>query len=439
MTSRSRRLLALAAGACLALPAVASADSIAYIDGGNVWSASPDGAKKVQLTDGGDWHSPTQADDGTIAAVEGTGPIQVMAADGRPLHTITTPTAKSGDGGTFAPRPVNLSFSPDGTKIAYAYVANSCPPGSTCGTIQRSTFYTDSTVTDATPIATYGNQFGVSDPEWVTNTRTLVFGGYGSQVSIDDLGPGDYSFKPWMTPDIDMGDGEVSRDGKHLAVTYNYGENLNVAYFAVNGDVKTETPPAQPDLACNMAAPDAKYGDPTWSPDGMGIALQSTGGIEVGRFTTLEDNTCETAGAFVTLAAGGSEPDWGPANPPAKRYVAPGPSTPAATPTTVPSGTQVTPKPTGTVTFAATPKVTRKALRKGLAVTVAVPAAGTVTATLSARGKTIAKGKASAAAAGTVRVRFAKVARKAAKKAKKVTLTVALPGAASLTTTIKVR
>src|SRR3954469_19301978 len=97
----------LAAGlAALALPAAAHADSIVYIDQGNVWSASPDGARKVQLTTGGGWHSPTQADDGTVAAVQGTGPIVVMARDGRPLHTVTTAPQRSADGGTFAARPV---------------------------------------------------------------------------------------------------------------------------------------------------------------------------------------------------------------------------------------------------------------------------------------------------------------------------------------------
>src|SRR6185503_14157340 len=63
--SRRRRVraLAVAAGvAGLVLPGAAAADSIVYVDGGNVWSASPDGAHKVQLTDGGDWHSPTQSD-----------------------------------------------------------------------------------------------------------------------------------------------------------------------------------------------------------------------------------------------------------------------------------------------------------------------------------------------------------------------------------------
>src|SRR4051794_4162323 len=194
------RLLFAAALAALIAPAAANADSIVYIDQGNVWSASPDGSRKVQLTSGGSWHSPTQADDGTIAAVQGTGPITVMARDGRPLHTITTPTAKSGDGGTFAARPVELSFSPDGSKLAYAYVAYSCPVASNRGTIQRSTFYTDANVTEATPISTYGNQFSVSDPEWVSNSRTLVFGGFGRQVALDDLDAGDYNSKPWMVP-----------------------------------------------------------------------------------------------------------------------------------------------------------------------------------------------------------------------------------------------
>src|SRR4051794_40682181 len=180
---------ALAAGlAGLAVPQ-AQADSIVYVDQGNVVSARPDGSGKVQLTDGGNWHSPTQADDGTIAAVEGTGPIQVMAKDGRPLHTITTPEAKTGNGGLFAPRPGALAFPADGSKLPYSSVAAPSPPASSCNT-HRSTFYPDAGVSTATPVEVYGNQFGVSDPEWITNSRALVFGGYGSQVSIDDLGGG---------------------------------------------------------------------------------------------------------------------------------------------------------------------------------------------------------------------------------------------------------
>jgi hypothetical protein len=396
----------LAAGlAALALPAVASADSIVYIDQGNVWSASPDGARKVQLTTGGGWHSPTQADDGTIAAVQGTGPIVVMANDGMPLHTITTPAAKSADGGTFAPRPVQLSFSPDGTKIAYAYVANSCPVGSTCGTIQRSTFYTEAGVTDATPISVYGNQFGVSDPEWVTNRRTLVFGGYGSQVSIDDLGPGDYSQKPWMVPNGDMGDGEVTRDGKRLVVTYDYGENKSLAWYAVTGDVTRELPPAFPAHACHMAHGDASFADPTWSPDGNGIAYQSSNGIEVSHFDAFGPGLCETSGDLI-LSATGSQPDWGPANTPAAAYTPPTPQPPAAprTTTTTPAPTQAPARAT-----LALKSATAKALRKGLAVKVTVSAPGRVTLAATVKGRKVATGSATAKQAGTITVRLGKV------------------------------
>lgn len=397
----------LAAGlAALAVPAVASADSIVYIDHGNVWSATPDGSRKVQLTTGGGWHSPTQADDGTLAAVQGTGPIVVMARDGRPLRTITTPPARSGDGGTFAPNPVQLSFSPDGTKIAYAYVAYSCPPASSCGSIQRSTFYTSSTA--ATPIEVYGNQFSVSDPEWVTNERALVFGGFGSQVSIDDLGPGDYSQKPWMVPNGDMGDGEATRDGHKLAVTSEYGASKKLAFFAVTGDVKSEFPPAYPEFACSTTGGDERYGDPSWSPDGAGLAYESSKGIETTRFTQFGAGTCITADDRI-LSATGSEPDWGPADPPAAASTPPAPA-PQPTPA---------PAPQQGAKFLAL-KVTAKALKKGLAVRITVPAAGKVTVIATVSGRKVAKGTATAKQAGPVTVKLSKV--KTSLKGKKLTL-----------------
>jgi hypothetical protein len=439
--SRKARVATLAAGfLALAAPA-AMADSIVYIDGGNVWSASPDGTHKVQLTDGGQWHSPTQADDGTIAAVNGTGPIQVLAKDGKPIRTITTTEQHSGDGGTFAARPVDLAFSPDGTKIAYAYVAYSCPVASSCGTIQRSTFYTDANVTTATPVATYGNQYSVSSPSWVTNTRTLVSGGSGNQVSIDDLGPGDYSQTPWMTPAADMGDPEVSRDGKKLAATYFYGDDTLMAFFAVNGDVKTELPPAEPDVACATSAGDAQMADPTFSPDSGSVAFHSKEGIEVGHFGTFQAGDCSIDKSWV-LSATGTEPDWGPADPPAARYVAPKPTptpTVTPTPTTTPSPI-VTPAPTITPSGAVMKlvgvpaKASVKALKKGLKVKVAVPAAGKVTVKL---GK-VAKGTVTAKGAGTVTIKLSKVKSASKLKGSKLKLTVK-QGATTLSRTIKVR
>jgi len=426
------RILLATGLAALALPAVASADSILYIDQGNVWSATPDGSRKVQLTTGGSWHSPTQADNGTIAAVQGTGPIQVMARDGRPLHTITTDVAKSADGGTFAPNPVQLSFSPDGTKIAYAYVAYSCPVASTCGSIQRSVFYTHADVTTATPISVYGNQHSVSNPEWVTNSRTLVFGGYGRQVAIDDLDAGDYNSKPWMVPNGDMGDGEVSRDGKRLAVTTDYGPNTKLAFYAVTGNVATEFPPAYPELSCSTTSGDAKFGDLSWSPDGSGIAYESSTGVTVSRFTKFEVGDCAAPNDLV-ISATGTSPDWGPMDPPAARYtppvVTPDPGTGASDPVITPDN-----KPAGAKLTIA--KATAKALRKGLAVTVEVPAKGRVTVTATVGGRKVASGSANAKKAGKVTVKLTKV--KKSLKGKTLTLKLSFSGSV-VTKTLKVR
>lgn len=441
---RLRTAALLTGAAALVLPAAACADSIVYVDQGDVWSARPDGGGRVQLTDGGGWHSPTQADDGTIAAVRGSGPIVVLARDGRPLRTIETPPAPTANGGVFAPRPVQLSFSPDGSKIAYAYVAGACPAASSC-TLQRSTFYTRADVTTATPIDVWGNQYGVADPEWVTDQRTLVFGGHGSQVSIDDLGPGDYSQVPWVTPEDDMGDGEVTRDGRRLAVTSSYGSDQTLRLFAVDGDVRTQLPPPQPALACEITPADADYGDPTWSPDGNGLAAETSNGIEVLRLSAFGPGTCQTTGASTVFSASGSEPDWGPADPPTTRWVAPPGEPPRATPRQTPGDAPRTragssARPHTTVRLAATPRPTVAALSRGLAVKVRSSTAGTVAVTLSLGRRTVSRGSARARGAGVLTVMLRRLSARTAAglRGRRLTVTVRA-GGASARAIVKVR
>ena len=413
-------LAACAALACGA--ATASADSVVYIgDGGNVVVSQPDGSGKVQLTDGGGWHSPTQADDGTIAAVKGDGPITVMAKDGRVLREITTAPARSSNGGTFRGVPIDLSFSPDGTKIAYAYADSLCPPASSCGS-QRSTFVTEAGVTTATPQETWGNEFGTSDPEWVTNSRLLVFGGAGRHANLDDIGPGDYNAKNWFNLGEDVGDGELSRDGSRLAFLSSYGADTRISFYAVSGDARSGEPPAAPEFACRGDEADAKYGDPSWSPDSSSIAFQSAAGVEVMTFTAFGPQSCAIASASKVIAPGASQPDWGPSEPATSRFAeAPKQVLPPAP--KAPVSPVAAPKATPRGVPALTAKgATRQRFRGGISVGCAAVAAGTCEAVATVRvGKRVyrskvARTKVKAGSPATLKVAFSRRATKAIRK-----------------------
>ena len=416
-----RSTLLATGAAVLCCASVASADSIVYLDQGNVWTAQPDGTGKVQLTDGGGWHSPTQADDGTIAAVANTNEIVVMAKDGREIRRITTKEAKSSNGGVFAPVPKQLSFSPDGTKIAYAYVEALCPPASSCGA-QNSVFYTHVDGTEATPIETYGNQFSVRNPEWVTNDRALVFGGYTKHVNLDDLGGGNYSYVNWFTDaDTDIGDGELSRDGTRFAALYNYGSNTQLRFWSVTGDARTGAPPAEPAVACGSTEPDEAYADPSWSPDSKSLAFTSKAGIETITLPTVGPNTCTSGGPSKVVFPGASSPDWGPSEPATARYK-PDPTTVYPHPHLPPPADNGTQKPPVTTVPLA---IGAKAKQKlgGLRVTCTVATAGRCSAVASVRagGRTWktrkAKGAATAGQPLAMVLRFDAKATRALRKA----------------------
>src|SRR5512142_667690 len=95
------RTLALSALLTLAAAAPAAADSIAYIKDNNIWLANPDGSGQVQITRDGTgvtpYRSPSQADDGTIAAGHG-GEIVRLAQSGKVLAQFAPPTATDSTG-----------------------------------------------------------------------------------------------------------------------------------------------------------------------------------------------------------------------------------------------------------------------------------------------------------------------------------------------------
>jgi len=185
-------------------------------------------------------------------------------------------------------------------------------------------------------------------------------------------------------------------------VTYDYGANKKLAFFAVKGDVKTETPPAYPDAACSTTDGDAQYADPSWSPDGSGVAFHSSAGIEIARFSAFGADLCAISGSSV-LTATGSEPDWGPADPPAAAYTPPVPA-PAPAPSPAPA-----PAPRAVAVSLKVGHVTARALRRGLAIRVTAPAGARIGAELLRGKHVVARAQGRGKGAARVTLRFSRV------------------------------
>jgi hypothetical protein len=116
-----RRLLALSCAlVCCACATAADADNIVFVRGDNVWVAAPDGTHQAQVTTGRRFASPSQADDGTIVAIDDANMLHRLTQAGvprnEPFLTWLGLQGGSGFSGPYFPR-----VSPDGTKIAFGY------------------------------------------------------------------------------------------------------------------------------------------------------------------------------------------------------------------------------------------------------------------------------------------------------------------------------
>lgn len=434
---RSSLVAAALAAAALAAPAAAQADSIVYLDRSAVWVAAPDGSARTQLTPVSSYHSVAQSDDGTIVAAR-TGAIDVLGRTGAVLRSIATSPTRAANGGWHKGTPVNLAISPDGRLVAYEYRDLVCPPEGGACTLQSSVMYTSTTGPLATPIAVHGQQYDRESPSFITNDRVLLMGGAGAWANIDVVGGGDSSDRSWIANTGDIAEGEFSRDGTRFAARFGYDERSALAMLVVDGDPRTGIPerPTSDDSVCGSNA-DKKIANPSWAPDGSGIAYQNADGIGVVRLTSFARGDCGVAG-YSVLTPTGSQPDWGPADPPAPATVTPVP--PGA-------GGGPAPAPGKPVTSAATPArpaaalapprigrlvVTRAALRKGLRVPVRVSAPGRVTLRLTS-GRRVLAATSRRVRTTTATVRLPRVGRRAAQRLQGRPLTLTVTTAAGTT------
>jgi len=298
------RTLLLGAIATLACAAPATADSIVFIKGHNVWLAAPDGSQARALTRDGTavhpYRSPSQADDGTVAVGHQDEILRLNRA-GKVLSRFTGASTTDSAGGRIGPasihEPAWVDLAPDGRHVAYGYAAFSCP--SDIGCAVRSVVLTSAAGRQTTGAV----QRELTHPSWIANDRLLVFGGFGNAVNVATLGGSDNDAAHWFDPaEGGAVDGELSRDGRRIA----YMDGAQIVTAAVTEGVGAGVPVPE----CRIDGVSEKA-DPTWSPDGARLAYATPAGVTV---ATLPGADCAAAGEQLVLP-GASEPDWGPASP----------------------------------------------------------------------------------------------------------------------------
>lgn len=436
----------LAAVAALAVfSAPAAADSISYVKDGDVWLTSPDGARQVQVTRDGGYAFASQADDGTLLGLRGQR-LRRLDRTGRVLAEFSTPVSDVPPGSSFTSLgPIDPQLSPDGTKVAYGYRFQytrydpycGAPNGCSAGKVMIGTGYSHADRTTAWDEPGLGRHSGWMWPSWIDDSRVLmsdVAETLNDQVWTDTVGDG-ANGQPWFqgTNEATVRDGELSRDGRALALVESRGWRDNeVRVYRLDEPI-----PARPSLCVRLDGDvpvnsQQGYSSPSFSPDGRSLALDDGRDLRIVRGIDLDGCTgAESAGVLVQ---GAHDPDWGPADLPA---ASPGTSagSPPPGPTAGPASPGAPSMPGGTPSALRVSVVRARlgtVLRRGLVVRVTKPAQVTVLQAGRILGR--ARGR------GSVRVRLTQAARRRLTRTRTARFTVrAVSGVTTRTAVITLR
>jgi hypothetical protein len=446
---------ALAAAALAgAVAGPAQADSFAYLNGGDVWLTTTDGARQFQVTGTGEYAYVSQADDGTIVATTQSGDLQRLDRLGRVLSTITTPVSQATNGGsTVFYGPLDADVSPDGRSVAYGFIKMGTykyPDGTVDADLYDGHGFTRSDALTGFLDSGFKYATDWSGPEWIDDQTVLVSNGPGwpsDPIAIEKVGSGDP--RSWFTdPDnTHPMEATISRDRRWVAAVKG-PDRLALSVYRI-GDGALETATINPCFTYSDPA-GFRYDSPTISGDGRTIAWGSGKSLYIAPLGDASAK-CPDGQQAREVIPGADNPDWGPADVPTARPADVPLRTPNGGGGSVDHGGGTTPAPAPNVKGgpgpapapapgprAAAAKLTvrvgatrlAKALRSGLTVTVTAPKAGKLSAVArDAKGK-VASGAAAAKADKSVKVKlsFAKAAKARLKRAKKVALTLTVTG-----------
>ncbi len=424
----TRRLIAtLVATAVVsgAAAGAASADSIAYIKGGNVWLTTGDASREFQVTTTGGYSAVSQADDGTLLATAG-GDLRRLDRMGTVLSDIKTPVSDDpGTGLSIFYGPFNADISPDGKTAAYGYDHSGWTSGSDGYTDFEQTNgagFTSSTALTGFTDAGYKYSEDWDAPEFIDNSTVVVSDGPGypsDPIAVETVGSGDP--QGWFTdPDNPHPlDATVSRNKRLIADVVGPDRQA----LAVYRDQDAQPLGTVSKCFTYTDTGTYKFESPTFNADGTTLYWSNGAQLEI---APIGDMSTTCAGGQNAHAAipGATSPDWGPADVPTGR--------PAPTPTPGPGPikpnppVKTQPNPAGgKLALVALPKASlASALRRGLAVRVATTAVGTVNVTARAGKATVARGHVKATHSGRVVVHlsFTKPARRHYRRAHRLTL-----------------
>src|SRR4051794_5295638 len=349
-------LCAIAASALLLLAGAASAraDSIAYIKDGNVWLSTPDGSRQYQVTSSGGYSDVSQADDGTLIALNGVR-LHKLARDGSVLADFDTPVSdtRPAPAKTFY-GPYDPAISPDGTKVAYTYYymtqsqSNTCfPPECVVAINEGGTGYSWADRQTGWDDPALGYHSGWRFPVWVDGDMTLLSNpthALNADVILDRISDGGNGHgnlvMNWFSDVVDnpgVGGGDITRDKRKLALQTGENDSTLTVYFV--GHFPTawrdmDAVDSQVTRCYRYENPvgGGAFGIPTFAPDGSALAFTEGDGLHVAAVPNFVDQ-CTLDGATATpplVIPGATQPDWGPADVPAARPAQPTPPPPPA-------------------------------------------------------------------------------------------------------------
>ncbi len=256
--------------------------TLVYIRGYDVYVARPDGTGERRLTTSGTrtnpWHSPSSADNGQVVAARGTTIVR-MDQWGTALSVLDPPNLVDSAAEPIGGRVSHAVVSPDGSKIAYTYEHNTCPPDKPCRWRYATAITSSSAITSP---STYGRMFD-DNPSWVTNSRLIVNGiGYDS-IYVFDLGRGSRfwfndaqastDFHPLFEP-------AISRDGRFFAAIRGEDHESHLMLGEVRGEIRSGPVPTWPLYTCSTSAADG-FASPSFAPDASALAFQGPEGVWV--------------------------------------------------------------------------------------------------------------------------------------------------------------